>query len=62
MSQHLQQKKLTKEDLGELHEREIDLIFLWRTEFRFGKIEIEMRDGVPEYLCKTIKRRRLGKL
>mgnify|MGYP001586087143 FL=1 len=41
---------------------EVDLILTLRNEFPFGKVEIEMRDGIPQYLIKTIKRRKLGKL
>ena len=54
--------QLNKEDIGELHPMEVDLILTLRNEFPFGKVEIEMRDGIPQYLIKTIKRRKLGKL
>lgn len=46
--------------VGELHILEIDLILTLRNEFPFGKVEIEMRDGLPQYLLKTINRRKLG--
>ena len=53
-------RKPNKEDIGELHPMEIDLILTLRHEFPFGKVEIEMRDGVPQQLLKTINRRKLG--
>lgn len=58
----MNQKKpqLNKSDLGELHEMEIDLILTLRHEFPYGTVEIEMRDGIPQYLLKTINRRKLG--
>ena len=52
--------KVNREDLGQLHEMEIDLILTLRHEFPFGKVEIEMRDGLPQYLLKTVNRRKLG--
>lgn len=53
-------ESVNKKDLGELHPMEIDLILTLRNEFPFGKVEVEMRDGLPQYLLKTIKRRKLG--
>ena len=53
-------KKPVREDLGELHPMEIDLILTLRHEFPFGQVEIEMRDGLPQYLLKTVNRRKLG--
>jgi hypothetical protein len=55
-------QKPNKGELGELHPMEIDLILTLRREFAFGKVEIEMRDGIPQYLLKTVKRRKLGNL
>jgi hypothetical protein len=54
------QQQPNSEDLGELHQMEIDLILTLRHEFPFGKVEIEMRDGLPQYLLKTVNRRKLG--
>jgi len=51
---------INKEDLGELHPMEIDLILMLRHEFPFGQVEIEMRGGLPQYLLKTVARRKLG--
>ena len=48
-----------KKELGELHEREIELIWRIRNEFRFGTIEVTTRDGLPEYILKTVNRSRL---
>lgn len=53
-------QKPSKNDLGELHQMEIDLILTLRHEFPFGQVEIEMRDGLPQYLLKTVNRRKLG--
>ncbi len=41
---------------------EVDLILTLRNEFRFGKVEIEVRDGLPQYLLRTVNRRKLGNL
>lgn len=57
-----QQNNFSMDQVGELNEKEIELILILRNEFRFGKIEIFMRDGIPQYLEKTIKRKNLGKL
>jgi hypothetical protein len=53
-------KRPSKDDIGELHQMEIDLILTLRHEFPFGQVEIEMRDGLPQYLLKTVNRRKLG--
>ena len=55
-----QKLKPNKEDLGELHPMEIDLILTLRHKYRFGKVEIDMRDGIPQNLLKTIERTNLG--
>ena len=57
-----QNPQLNKKDVGELHPMEIDLILTLRNEFRFGKVEIEVRDGLPQYLLRTVNRRKLGNL
>lgn len=54
------QQQVNRDDLGELHPMEIDLIITLRHEFKFGKVEIEMRDGLPTHLLKTVNRRKLG--
>lgn len=53
-------KKITAKDLGELHPKEAELIYLIRTQYRFGSIELILRDGLPEDIIKTVKRHRLG--
>lgn len=53
-------KKITTKDLGELHPKEMELIFLIRTQYRFGTIELVLRDGLPEDIIKTVRRNRLG--
>ena len=55
-----QRPQPNKYDLGELHPMEIDLILTLRHEFPFGQVEIEMRDGLPQYLLKTVNRKKLG--
>lgn len=54
-------KKITLKDLGgDLHPKEAELIYLIRTQYRFGSIELILRDGLPEDIIKTVKRHRLG--
>lgn len=55
-----QQTKLTLKDLGEVHPKEIELIWLIRHKYRFGLIELYLRDGLPEDIIKTVSRQRLG--
>lgn len=45
--------------LGELHQNEIDLLWLIRTRYRFGRIEIECRDGLPQDILRTVERNRI---
>lgn len=47
-------------DLKDLHPLEIDLIITLREEFRFGSVEIQMHEGLPRNLLKTVQRRNLG--
>lgn len=49
-----------RKDLGELYPQEIDLLLMIRTKYRFGRIEIETRDGLPVDVLKTVERKRLG--
>jgi len=59
-NQNNRKKKITSNALGELHQKEIDLIYLIRNKYRFGSIEIVLRDGLPEDILKTVNRHRLG--
>lgn len=43
-----------------LKPQEIDLLRLIRSNYRYGKIDIEIRDGVPTDLVRTIERHRLS--
>ena len=52
--------KTTAKSLGKLHQKEIDLIYLIRTKYKFGSIELKLRDGLPQDIVKTIERERLG--
>lgn len=45
--------------LDKLHPKEIELILLIRTQYRFGSIEIILQDGLPQQILKTIHRRAL---
>ena len=55
-----QKQKITSNDLGELHQKEIELIYLIRNKYRFGSIELILRDGLPQDVLKTVNRQRLG--
>lgn len=50
-----QQKKQNNEILGELHPREVQLILLIRTRFRFGEILVNVRDGLPYRILKAFE-------
>lgn len=52
----------TIDDLLPLKQQEIDLIIILRKKYQYGKVEIEMRDGVPNDILKTVERTRLGNL
>lgn len=54
--------KVRSTDIGELHQSEIDLIYLIRKVYRFGEVVIQTRDGMPQDIIKTTVRVRLGKL
>ena len=60
MRQNQPNKKITSKDLGALHPKEAELIYLIRTQYRFGSIELVLRDGLPEDIIKTVRRHRLG--
>lgn len=51
-----------EKDVLPLNQKEIDLIYLLRNVFRYGSVEIVMRDGVPVDLIRTVQRIRLGDL
>lgn len=42
-----------------LHPREIELLTLIRTKYRYGSLEIITRDGLPEDIKITVERIRL---
>lgn len=54
-------KQLNQQQILPLKQNEIDLIVAMRTKYRFGTIEIVMRDGLPQALLKTVERTNLGK-
>jgi len=45
---------------GTLHQSEIDLLVLIRSKYRYGIIQIEVRDGLPTFLQRTIEREKVG--
>lgn len=53
--------QLNQQQILPLKQNEIDLIILMRTKYRFGTIEVSMRDGLPQALLKTVERTNLGK-
>ena len=54
-------KQLNQQQILPLRQNEIDLINLMRNKYRFGTIEVLMRDGQPQALLKTVERTNLGK-
>jgi len=48
-------QKITPKDLGELNQKEIDLIYWIRTRFRFGELIILVRDGLPYRITKAFE-------
>lgn len=48
------------EDLGKIHEAELELLWLMRNKYRYGTIEILVRDGIPVDILRTVERERLG--
>lgn len=53
---------ITQEDVLPLKQQEMDLLYLLRNVYRFGSVEIVMRDGIPVDIVKTVERVRLGNL
>jgi len=51
---------MKEQEILPLKQQEIDLIFLIRSKYRYGTIEILVRDGVPTDILKTVERVRLG--
>lgn len=51
---------MTEKEILPLKPQEIDLIHLIRNKYRYGTIEIMVRDGVPSDILRTIERIRLG--
>ena len=48
------------EDILPLKQQELDLLHLLRNVYRFGNVEILMRDGIPYDIIRTVERVRLG--
>lgn len=56
---HLRSKPVHKDELGELHNAERELIWYIRHNFRYGEVTIKTRDGLPVDIIKTVERYRL---
>lgn len=58
----MNQQKLQREIelLIPLKPQEIDLLRLIREKYRFGTIEVVVKDGVPIDILKTVERQRLS--
>jgi hypothetical protein len=54
------EKKQGKIKLDDLHPQEIELIYLIRTKYRYGTIEIQVRQGLPVDVLRTVERVRLS--
>jgi len=50
-----QPKTVTKEMIGELTPKELQLIWLIRNRFRFGEILMQVRDGAPFRIMKAFE-------
>ena len=55
-------ENITADDLLPLKQQEVDLIYLLRHVYRYGSVEILVRDGVPNDIMRTVERTRLGQL
>lgn len=53
-------RQIVQADLGKLDPTEIELIWLIRTRFRFGNVEVITKDGKPVQILRTIERALLG--
>ena len=49
------EKQKPKIELGELTEKEIQLIHYIRTKYRYGEIIVKTRDGQPYLITKTVE-------
>lgn len=49
------EKKITKEDIGEISQQELELIYYIRNKFRFGEITLMVREGKPYRILKAFE-------
>ncbi len=49
------EKKINKDDIGELNQEELNLIYYIRNRFRYGDITIIVRDGKPWRIVKAFE-------
>lgn len=50
-----QKTKVKKEDLGEITQAELSLLYYIRNRFRFGEITLVVRDGQPYRILKAFE-------
>lgn len=50
---------VTAADILPLRQQEIDLLYILRHRYRYGTVEILVRDGLPVDILRTIERVRL---
>lgn len=53
---------LTLEDLGLIHENEVALLHMFRTKYKYGKVEVEIQNGIPVFISRTVERDKLGRV
>lgn len=46
-------QKKTASDLGELHPKEVELLYVLRNTFRWGQVNLEMKNGIPFRILKA---------
>lgn len=56
----LSDQKIIESDLLPLSDAEMELLYAIRHKWRHGKIEIDIRDGAPTFISRTIEREKLG--
>jgi hypothetical protein len=54
-SQNLNKKEITLESLGQLHQKEIELLYWIRNRFRWGELVIQVRDGLPFRISRAVE-------
>jgi len=55
----MKEELIQLEEIQPLKQQEIELIYILRNKYRYGSVEVVMRDGVPVDLLRTVERTRL---